>query len=433
MQLKSIRLENVGQFTDLTIPFAPTTDKKFNNTIIIGNNGAGKSTILESIATALSWYVARIRSEKGNGTPILELKIKNDCASAAITVNAESLSELTSWVITKAKKGKKLEKGTRLDDLNKIANLYRHNFTSDPLLSFPLMVFYDANRGVLDMPLKIRGKHTFEQLDGYDNALRGMVDYRRFFEWYREREDFENEQKIKFFAQLNYIEIKDLHEKLKSFSDPQLKAVREALEVFLPEFKNLRVERKPRLHMAVDKNGSSLNIEQLSQGEKLVMAMVGDIARRMAIMNPTFKNPLLGTGIILIDEAELHLHPRWQRILLRRLTKTFPHCQFIITTHSPLLISDYKDVLCYSLDNGVLTTMDELYGLDVNQVLLGSMDTEIRSSEIDDLIDEFLDNVQRKDIKNAKKILEKLENDLPENHFEIVKARLLLRKMELQK
>jgi len=65
-----------------------------------------------------------------------------------------------------------------------------------------LLIFYDANRGVLDIPLIIRGKHTFEQLDGYDNSLRGMVDYRRFFEWYREREDAENETKLKFLITL---------------------------------------------------------------------------------------------------------------------------------------------------------------------------------------------------------------------------------------
>jgi len=223
-----------------------------------------------------------------------------------------------------------------------------------------------------------------------------------------------------------------MQEKLKLLSDNQLSAVRNALGIFLPEFKNIRVERKPRLHMAVDKNGQVLNVEQLSQGKKLAMALVGDIARRLSIMNPGLSSVLEGNGIILIDEAELHLHPRWQRTLVSRLSETFSNYQFILTTHSPLLISDYKNVLCYSLDDGVLNIVEDLYGSDVNQVLLEAMDTEIRNSDIENNINAFLDKIQEKNLPEAKKLLKKLERELPEDHIELVKSRLLIRRQDLQ-
>ena len=70
-----------------------------------------------------------------------------------------------------------------------------------------------------------------------------------------------------------------------------------------------------------------------------------------------------GNGIILIDEIDLHLHPQWQRGIIQRLRNTFPNCQFLLATHSALVISDAKDVQCYVLDNGQVEPVKDLYGL----------------------------------------------------------------------
>ena len=162
------------------------------------------------------------------------------------------------------------------------------------------------------------------------------------------------------------------------------------------------------------------------------MALVGDIARRLAIMNPSLSNPLEGAGIVLIDEVDLHLHPQWQRRLIHQLTETFPNCQFILTTHSPLMISDTKDVLCYVLDDGELEERNGLYGLDANQVLLDVMDTDARNSEVQDRLDRLLDLLQDKKLKEAKALFESLSADLPPGHIELTKAALLIRKQELR-
>jgi predicted ATP-binding protein involved in virulence len=77
----------------------------------------------------------------------------------------------------------------------------------------------------------------------------------------------------------------------------------------------------------------------LSDGEKCLLAMVGDLARRLAIANPDYPDALQGEAIVLIDEIELHLHPSWQRNIIPALKRTFPKCQFIITTHSPQVLS----------------------------------------------------------------------------------------------
>lgn len=440
MEIKQIRLENLGRFRSLSMPLAPTPEVRSNVTVLIGNNGAGKTTILESLATSLSWLVARIRSEKGSGTPIDEDTILNGSSAAAIHLDLHDQRDF-QWTLAKTRKGRKSDLASQLHDVSRLADEYRSALTANENSSLPLIAFYPVERVVIDIPLKIREKHSFLQLDGYDNSLNQGVDFRRFFEWFRDREDSENESGLSddVLAQLQdhlwgKTELWELLQNLKATSrDRQLVAVRSAIANFMPGFSNLRVRRKPRLHMSIDKQGETLNVAQLSQGEKSLMALVGDIARRLAMMNPGLENPLQGDGVVLIDEVDMHLHPQWARSIIERLTSTFPNCQFVLTTHSPLVISDCKDVLIYALDNGELTQLPSQYGQDANTVLLDAMGTEIRNATVNTRLNDLLDLIQDGQLDEARALLAGLEAELPPNHLELTKARLLLRKEELRR
>ncbi len=452
MEIKKFCLNSIGRFEKIEIPLAPTEQRQGNVTVFVGNNGAGKTSLLKSLATSLSWFVSRVRSEKGNGSPIPELVIHNSNPSAAIDIEVfdkrilpispdkEKTDSIFHWTIAKVRKGRKGQHTTQLSDVTDLANHYRQSLSGNETAGLPLIAFYPVERSVLDIPLKIKDKHSFLQLDGYDNSLNQGVDFRRFFEWFREREDTENESGIS----------QDMIEKLSSMlgtdnevwkevltlnvstRDRQLIAVRTAISSFMPEFTNPRIRRKPRLHMSIDKQGESLNVAQLSQGEKSLMALVGDIARRLAMMNPELENPLHGDGIVLIDEVDLHLHPKWQRRLIKQFTTTFPNCQFVLTTHSPLVISDSKDILTYLLDDGDLKQLPSLFGLDANSVLLDVMDTDIRNTEVNTALNDLLDAIQDADFDRAKIQLSSLEASLPSNNIELTKAKLLLRKQELR-
>ncbi|MDV6344013.1 AAA family ATPase [Nitrosomonas sp. Is37] len=453
MKIKQFRLHNLGRFKLLEAPLAPTQQTTSNVTVLVGNNGAGKTSILRALATSLSWFVARLRSEKGNGSPIPEEVIFHGASSAAIDIavfdergqsaNPEANEEdfFYQWTLTKTRKGNKGEHTSHLNDASRLADYYRSALSNNDKTSLPLIAFYPVERVVLDIPLKIKERHTFLQLDGYDNSLNQGVDFRRFFEWFREREDTENESGISQDMLNKLLEMlgsekNSVWEKLlalkASSRDRQLTAVRTAIANFMPGFSNLRVRRKPRLHMSIDKDGETFNVLQLSQGEKSLMALVGDIARRLAMMNPSLNNPLQGDGVVLIDEVDMHLHPSWQRSIIERLTNTFPNCQFVLTTHSPLVISDCKDVLVYSLNSGELTLVPSQYGQDANSVLLNVMDTHIRNAEIAKKLNDLLDHIQDRRLSEARELLTELGRELPANHIELAKAKLLLRKKELR-
>lgn len=450
MEIRKIRLNNVGRFTDLEVAFAPTEKHASKVTVFVGNNGAGKTTILKSLATSLSWLAARIRTDNASGSPIPQDVIKNAVSMASIQVDVADSNFSGeairggdfSWTLSRLRRGRLASRNTSLKDVTQLAGFYRYQLSFiNENFSTPLIAFYPVERSVTDIPLAIRkSPKAFDQLDGYENSMNSGGNFNRFFEWFRDREDIENETTISSSAiegvglipGIGGAIVAALKAMRHHNQDAQLAAVRAAISAFMPHFKNLRIKRAPRLHMALDKEGHTLNVSQLSQGERTLMALVGDIARRLAMMNPGLENPLKGAGVIMIDEVDLHLHPQWQRTLIHQLTETFPNCQFILTTHSPLVISDTKDVLCYVLDDGELEERNGLYGLDANQVLLSVMNTDIRNSDVQSRLDCLLELLQDKKLKEAKALFEELSKDLPPGHIELAKAELLIRKLELR-
>ncbi len=153
-----------------------------------------------------------------------------------------------------------------------------------------------------------------------------------FFEWFRNREDLENEL------------FRSAHTEGRLYDgDPQLNAVRAAIHAMMPGFSSPQVKRQPSLHMVIKKGDEKFKIQDLSDGEKCLLALVGDMARRIAMANPSAPNPLEAEAVFLIDEIELHLHPAWQRMIVPRLLEVFPNSQFFVTTHSPQVLGEVKD------------------------------------------------------------------------------------------
>jgi predicted ATP-binding protein involved in virulence len=149
-----------------------------------------------------------------------------------------------------------------------------------------------------------------------------------------------------------------------TYKSPVLQAVRNALGIIVKDYINPRIETRPLRFIMdrIDKDGSrhELRIEQLSEGYKIVIAMVADLAARMAEANPEMENPLNTSGIVLIDEVDLHLHPSWQISVISKLKNTFKNIQFFITTHSPIVASDAEGAV-FSVKDG-LVNRENTYG-----------------------------------------------------------------------
>jgi predicted ATP-binding protein involved in virulence len=220
------------------------------------------------------------------------------------------------------------------------------------------------------------------------------------------------------------------------YVDKSLNAVRKAVLVMLDGCSNLRVSRKPRLEMRIDKNGMGFNISQLSDGEKCTMALFGDLARRLTIANPTLDDPLLGEGVVLIDEVELHMHPSWQRQILKKLQETFPNIQFIITTHSPIVLSEVDENFnVYILrNNGAkneLVEFSRMDGFDANYILEEFMGTKSMNSKTEALINDIYNLIDKKYYDEAEKKVSELENITNSAHRDVIRANMLIKRGRL--
>ena len=372
IQVSRIRIKNFRIIQDLEIDCS----KRLN--VFVGVNGAGKSTLLEALKYLFSWFIARINNVKGRGLILSYADIsigKNYCLLAI------DLSNGVSWKLYKhrsADRSKPVDKSD-LEQLTDLANNIAVLCSSLSSCQLPLFAGYGVNRAVTELPMRLRKRHALGPMYVYNHtSLNSGVNFRAFFEWYREREDIENES----FRQVGHL-----------VEDIQLKAVREALRKIFPDYGELTVQRSPRAFL-MKKGDQTFYFEHLSDGEKCYITLVADIARRLAMANPNAEKPLEGEGVILIDEVDLHLHPTWQSEVISRLREVFLNCQFFITTHSPFVVSNVKtfdNERFIPISNGaVLESGLNPFGQPVDMILLNSfwMDN-LRNQETKERIDDL--------------------------------------------
>lgn len=425
-----VRLKRREQRTDLRIQRIEIEDfravDKMNlvfssnqTTVLIGANGCGKTTLLDAAARLLSHLRAGITRSPRKTIPMIDTDIMNGRDGSKLSMSASIAGQSVTWSLAHDRGGDPVPASDRqgLDSLDaEVKRLHVEMDKGD--ICLPLVVYYPVNRAVLDIPLRIRTQHAFEPLEAYDGALYGdRRNFRFFFEWFRGREDLENEFRI--------------HD--SAHRDHQLEAVRRAITSLMPGFANLRVQRSP-LAMMVQKGDWELDVEQLSDGEKCLLAMTGDLARRLAMANPFMDDPLKGGGIVLIDEVELHLHPKWQRDVIPALERTFPHCQFIVTTHSPAVIGHVRreSLLLLKLEKtGIRGEHPGVsLGLDANRVLLEIMGVDERPHEFKVKLERIFTLIGEGHLEEARRQISELEEQMG-SEPELTKATTMIRRKEL--
>jgi AAA domain, putative AbiEii toxin, Type IV TA system len=361
MRIHSLTMTNFRGFEDATLDL----DRPL--TVLFGVNGSGKSSVLVACACALSRVI--VEAHPSAARPDAEQIWRYVPEDTDIRRGTDELSVKVTL--------------SNADITREVAVNHpnpEHNWrASHPFLlrlhaaAPALAVLYEASRDVAGAKEAFAPQgngsdaaaaHPFSTI--LDSLAAGRVRFRPLFQWFKEREDVENELKV---AQ------QDL-----SLEDPQLAAVRRAITGMLPGFSGLRIQRDP-LHMVIRKGDATLMVDQLSDGEKLLLALAADLARRLAMTYLDHADPLQGEAIVLIDGVELHLHPSWQRQVLASLRHTFPNCQFIVTTHSPQVISEALNEAVVLIDNfQFVRPSAPTAGRDSNAILAEVMDTSERPS-----------------------------------------------------
>lgn len=403
LQVRKLHLENFRGFESINIDFGK------HITCIAGVNGAGKTSCLDAIAYNLSWITEMLKlppyqngryvspSEKKKDSPF-PAKISSDIEINGfvknIVVGADSAPGMTI---------KFADEKTMKDLFEKINETY----PIENRKNLPVIMYYPANRSDLDIDVSIDSeKDLSDKYEIYKNNLELSVSYKDFFRWFRDREDRENEEMVERYKNRS---------DNQAYEDKALKAVRNSISVLLPNFSQMTVNRKKQT-ILIKKDDIELDFSMLSDGEKEIITVFGDIARRLALANDDLENPLEGDGIILIDEIDLHLHPSWQRKICHALVETFPNCQFIITTHSPQILGELKPQDIRILNDFEISVPSQSYGLDSNEILETLQNTTSeplkQNVEVSKRIDEIADLIDESKFKEAREKLQELEKEL---------------------
>lgn len=433
MKLNKIELINFRGISDMEIEF----DKRA--TVIYGINGMGKSAVLEAGNILFSKILSEAAMDSHIGSCVITKKdvkageTKTEIR-AHISDGNESYTyyrkrvdsqnkhkgELLELVVQRIRENYIGEVVSEEEDEEDKAGIGKRGVLCLNENALPIYVYYGVNRNT-ESRSAVRKKYTGSagKLDAWrDNIFEGKADFTLFFEWFRSRQEYENSVKIED----------------GTFVDKQSEAARAAiLKALGQNFSNLRIKvTEDEAELVLVKNGCELCVKQLSDGEKNVMAMVGDIARRLSIANASAENILEGEGIVLIDEIDLHLHPSWQAVILPVLLNTFPNLQFIVTTHSSKVLGETgDDVKIIKLemqdeDKVEAHEIPSLKGWDVNTILEKYMGTSSINLGTKDKIDHMFELIQEEKYDEAEQIANEIEQITDSENLSVVRARVLI-------
>lgn len=387
MEIKNVKIVNfrgIGNFS---------CDCSSSLNAFAGVNGAGKSTVLCAVDILLGWFVSRLRNAKGRGYNLVDADIKRGCDYCLLQITVSYKGQRVSWQLYKQRNNVRTKpvSKTSLEQLTSLVNrIIIDNEENAETASLPLFATYGVTRIVDSTPVRIRKRHAMAMIDTYDSKNEGQANYRSLFAWFRELEDIEN---------ANYRETGVLTENV------QLKAVRKAIVDTVPGFDELKVKRSPR-GFVIRKHGEEFRFDQLSDGEKAYIAIVADIARKLGMTHPSLQDPLLAEGIVVIDEIDLHLHPSWQRDVVPQLTKTFPHVQFFMTTHSPYVLTNVNmrngQKVFFMSEGEAAEAPATIYGKRIDNILCDNLGMRsVRGKEAEEKITALMDLMKADDIGSA--------------------------------
>jgi predicted ATP-binding protein involved in virulence len=409
MNIQRLKVAGLRAFEQGEFEFNPRMN------LLVGVNGVGKTTVLDAVGACLSKILPTVTSSRSRPLPFVAEDIRVKARAMTVELFFQLGDTNFTFLVHKQrqrsvpdKEGVVREQTFATPDQEKCQpDLSVLGETIKRADKQPLGIFFSIRRSVVSDVVPSFAKAAGGQAAAFADALSNSRELRiaEIAYWMRAQQELGAERpKIK----------------------KHVSALRSAAARFLPDCKNLRTVtgRKPTL--LVDKQRLTLDVRQLSEGERGLLALVLDLARRLSQANPGLRDPVKqGQAIVLIDELDLHLHPKWQRTIVDRLTKTFPGCQFIATTHSPQIVAAVEPEQVLLLMDREVIRPDRTLGMDSNWILRHLMEADDRPVDAAKAIHQVETLIKRGNFKKARAAIivhRKAGLDLPE--WSILDARM---------
>ena len=418
MRLSSIHLTNYRAHADLTVDFGPG----FN--VVVGVNGSGKTSLLRGLCETFAGLFlgqniafpqplsepghVRLRTVNANGRFRFEPQYP-----VIVEAHGTAFDAACAWAWTRTGQVGNAQISGQFP--GQLWQAVQQNFGPDgqarrDALTLPLLAFYRASRHWNQpQPHELQAATQRQsRLDAYASWWDASLDAAALQGWAIAKclERFQTSS--------------ETGQAFDAIGDDELALVNTALAAAVDGAQGLRYDLKQKsLLVEWQPNTEGLRdptaFENLSDGQRAVIGLVADIARRMCLLNPqlglevTMRTP----GVVLIDELDMHLHPKWQRIITRGLKAAFPALQFIVASHSPQVLGELQPDEIILLRSGGTSHPQVSYGLDANSVLEEIMGATARTQEIEDDLATLFKAIERNELSRAQALLATLTERAP--------------------
>lgn len=464
MKLEKITLENFRCFKKLNIEFHPKT------TILVANNGQGKSTILDAIRIALWPYVSQFDLAKtayadpANTITIDDVRTIKSAEqqsktfgaldemarqfTSSVSATGEYNAKQTTWQRFRDSEAKKSQtkddaECKKLKTSAKALQQQVRDLSKQPI-DLPVFGYYGTGRLWREKRLTDGKKGTTEKNNeqirtfAYRDCLDPASSFRQFEDWFTSA-----------YIQVMQYQIQQIEQGATFLEvDPALKrpvkVVQEAVNSVLKPVSWQHLQYSETYDKSLVLKHTELGVmkvSQLSDGIKNMLAMIADIAYRCVLLNGHLGEDAAkkSSGIVMIDEIDMHLHPIWQQSVISSLQDAFPNIQFIVTTHSPQVLSTVPKECIRVLgknsegDDIAAVPLAASYGEPSNDVLQAIMHVDPQPPVPEKaLLDELTSLVDQGEYQSPRAIelLAELKQTLNDQHPQILKIERSIRRQE---
>jgi predicted ATP-binding protein involved in virulence len=408
MRIDKINIKNFRKFNELDLSF------KEGVNILIGDNASGKTSILEALRILLGAYFYEIDSKFTSSPSIDKAKDVQYIQDEYGKLKPNYPTQLSAEGIlfdegVKWNRDLNSQKGsTTISGLSNIKNIVLERTE----VTLPIIAFYNLSR--LEFQVKESALYKdYERFMAYENALDSNYYTSVFLNW------FENEDRI--FS-------------LQKEDTYTLNIFTEALKSCLPNCKRVYYDSHLSSIVIEDYNNKITPFALLSDGYRLIISLVGDLVYRCAILNASLGDECLmkSPGVVIIDNIESNLYPSWQQNVVNDISNVFPKIQFVISTHSPLVLGGIKANVIHLWESSVADEGILTYGKNTDRILEDVMSVNSRPSEMKELFRELFSLLER-DFDAADKLLIEIKCMINDSDPDILKAEILLKRRRLSK
>lgn len=431
MKLTSIHLQNYRAHRDLRVEFNAT----FN--VVTGINGSGKTSMLKGVADGLASLLYGIPNVPSS--PLGEPAYTHVSAIPVegryrfeplfpVTVKAEGRAVENDFTRT-VKKASDVAQ-LAFEGRSPLRDLIQGKDNGQPTqehIVLPVVAFYRANRQwiadrsqVMKAAMEKSSRH-----DGYQQWWDAAVNVSALQHWVIGK------------CLERYQRSSETGKRFHEIDDDELALVNTALTAAIEGIGDLRYDMQQKSllvswHQEEGDKQKTISFDHLSDGQRTVICLVADIARRICLLNAQLGKDVIHKtpGVVLIDELDVHLHPRWQRRIVNGLRAAFPAVQFIATSHSPQVLGELQPEEIILLREGGTSQPQVSYGLDSSQVLEEIMGASSRNLTVDEKLKQLFEKIESGPLNEAKRLLAELKESAPQIP-ELSRADALIRRKEV--